>query len=298
MPAQADKEFAGIIGGRTVKDKPELDNEPKKPGFAQQILEDQKEALRVRAVQDTLGIGATSGGKPDLATQIVTKSMETTDKAVGRLQEETEKLRQELIGAQKLAQENMNALYTERLARIGEAQQRMELAAQRAAEAGAPKDAFATYKEVQSAFEGFLSNQPQPQVAPRGMSDEVAITLKKMELEQARMLLELQQSAEVSRREFDLKLKQLEVDHSYKLLEHKDKMDTRRTGIETFQDLAQSVGKAVRSERETAEVAQGVKAAITSFPCQLCGTAIPMPEDGGEIKCPKAGCGATYSITI
>lgn len=313
MPTEKDVEWLQGQGARAKDNKAESLSE-KEPSLAEEVLGLQKEAVKIAATRQALGLEVPSVRPAEsLASTIVTKSMDATDNAIRRLNEESAGLRKEILELQKQSFEHQNAFFNERMERIQDLNARVEAAAQNAQNAGAPKSAFENYKEVKAELAGVVSELVPPRTTQSGVSDEVAIALKKMEIDQQRLMEQMRQDSVRQDRQFTLQLKQFDEESRRRWAEYQDTKTIRTDAMEGLQDVLGSLGKSLRVKTEDAEenshpAASGagmnsatpgetsISGSIAEFPCQFCKTKVPVEKGDTVVTCPNSECGAKYEI--
>lgn len=298
---------------------PEETNKDKKeqtpPNLADRINQRVEEAIEAKATAAAYGININEAvnKKTDegqgLATSIVTNAMQTQEKAIERMQSDAKELKEEIKEANAAAARAEYSLLNEKLDRIQDAQKKSDESAKKAAEAGAPRSSFDVYYEVKGALDKMVSdmraNQPVQAAQPSTANElSVQIELKKLELEQQRVLGEISANAKASDREFELKIRQFSADENYRKLEYEDKKNFRQQGLQGLTDIIGAFGAGIGRDmgepgQETViepQPGEGEEmgAYITSFPCSVCGEPVNVEPGSAIARC--SDCGATFSI--
>ncbi len=287
--------------------------EKKKVPFAQELIETQQEAIKTKAAAQVLGVdlGADAKKSEDsITTTIVTKAMDTQDKAIQRMESDAKELKDEVKEANQAVANMQWELLNEKLGRIEEAQKKSDESAKNAAAAGAPKDAFGYYNQVKDELGKLVQSLPQKEPAPQhggGMSDATQIRLKELELEQVRILEEIRQENQRANQEFQLKLAEFSDNKELRKMEYEDKRRFRQEGLQGLTDFATAIGASISAERgvpaETSEevarpsrVKTGKEetAYIGAFDCAECGKEVLVTAGQNIATCP--GCGAKYTV--
>lgn len=287
--------------------------ENKKVPFAQELLESQQEAIKTKATAQALGVDLggddKKGSEDNLATTIVTKAMESTEKSIDRMTKNTEKLEGEVKTANQAVAEMQWQLLSETLKRIEETQKRADESAQKAAAAGAPKDAFGYYHQVKEELQTLVKDIPQQQPQPQtgGMSESTQVRLKEIELEQMRILEEIRQENLRANQEFQLKLQEFQDNKEIRRLEYDDKRRFREDGLHGVTDIVMAISNGISAERgapadniEEPARPSRVKSdlegeeIIGSFECNECGKEVTITAGETIATCP--GCGSKYSV--
>ncbi len=283
----------------------------KKVPFADELLATQQEAIKTKAAAQVLGIeiGEKKDPGESLATSIVTKSMDIQQDAIKRMDNEAGKLREEVKEAQAAASQMQFALLNDKLGRIEEAQKKSDAAAREAAGTGAPKSAFDYYGQVKGELEKLLAGMkttPEPS-HQGGLSETTTIELKKLELEQQRVLAQIAADNARADREFNLKMAEFVDNKELKREEYKDKKMFREQGLQGVSDIVAAIGAGLRGEmggvqrevtsEETPDGRESEMGAyISQFPCTICGTPVPVEQGDTTAKCPSPECGAVFQI--
>lgn len=299
MPTKKDFEWVGSQGGRTVTNGKGENLEKEKPSLADKILAHKERMKEAELVTQASDEG--EGGKGEsLATTIVTKSIDATDKAVARLNEDTATLKKEIAEGRLEAQNNWKLFIDEKLERIKDAEAQAAKSAQKAGEAGAPPDVFAVYDKVQGELAKLLASQPPPAAeAQTGIKDETRITLARMELDQTRVLAEIQAQQQQHQQEFAIRMAEFTEESKRRWAEYNDGKRFKEQGLSGFQDLAAAIGAGIRQDQgEAAGIAEesSLEASLGSFPCQFCHTNIEVPPGTQKVVCPNEECGATFNL--
>jgi len=286
----------------------------KKPDLVTRIKEAREDALVEKAVTQVFGLDnkAEAAEKPEsLASQIVTKSMETQTTLIKQMGEDTKELKKEVDAANKSASEMQYALLSQQLTQIQTAQAKADESAKAALGAGAPKDAFGFYAQVKGELEKLTSKVTTPAaVTQTGMSDETQMRRKELELEQQRVLAQITSDNTKAQQEFSLKLAEFQDNKEIRRMEYADKKSFRTEGLQGVTDLVAAIGAGITQQggptEEDTEVAmehptkvgasKDKGAYINSFKCSLCGGEVPV-NDGQEMAtCPNPECNASFTI--
>ncbi len=291
-----------------------------KKGFAQELLETTQEAVKTKAAAQVLGIDIAPAApvskevetKEDpLATQIVTKSMETQTRLIENMEKQTFELQKEVKAANQSASEMQFALLQQQLTQIQTAQAKTDESAKAALGAGAPKSAFEHYNSVKGELQKLISDLPQQraEAAPAGMSDATTIRLKELEFEQSRALAQITADNTRAQQAFNLQLAEFSDNKELKRMEYQDKRAFRQEGLAGITDLVSAIGQGIKegggpgveTEETTAtpkKVAEGADmgAFISSFQCSVCGTEVGVKEGDETAKCPNSECNAGFTI--
>ena len=157
-------------------------------------LEDQKEN---KAPKKTIADQITEARKEaPLATQIVLKAMDMQEKATARLEAEVKEATAAAANAQyQLLEEQLN--------RIQEAQNKADEVAKEAIASRTSMDSKRMIVEGLSELAAAIGSG-LAQSGKEGMSDETQIRLKELELEQARVLAQIEAGSAREKQQFDL----------------------------------------------------------------------------------------------
>ncbi len=253
-----------------------------------------------------------SGGDSEgLATSIVKASLDNSDKFIGRMNEESERLRNDILQAQKAAQDNLNRFMDVSLARIADQQERVDKAASDAMSGGAAAGDFNKYREVKALLKEFMDEMGMGKPNPAtGMSDSVALQLKKMDHEHDLALVALQNEIAKGNRDWELRIRQMDEDIKFKREEYKDKSAWRNKATDELGDVVKSFAQSITKEREgggdviadelppngSIQSAPHVEAEVMGFLCDKCQTPIEVPEGVAEVACPNEECGMKYRM--
>lgn len=288
--------------------------EPQEKDFADELLETQKKAAKTKIVMDTIGATAKGGGKSeeDAAMKFAKEAMEMQSSTIKSLEEARKTTQEALSKAETAKNDALTALYQHQLNTIVEAEARVKAMAEKAGEGGKPSDPFAIYQEIKKHIdEAVASGRPAAtnnEGAARGVSDETMVTLKKLELDQSRILLQMQTDAEVRKKEWDLKLLEFQDGSRRQWAEYRDKKDFQRQGLEGAQDLIASISAGIAADREAsstevvktkAKAHSKSKGAQTEtshvdFECTECGEVFPIYKGQEQATCPS--CGQMFSV--
>lgn len=297
-------------GEVSTVNKPE--QEPKK-SLAQELIEDQKEAIRLKATSDALGIQLGSGVKGEekpesLQSQIVTNAMNTQNKLIEAMDAKTEKLEVKVEEANKSVAAMQFELLQDQVKQLRETQQEAIAAVKEAQAAGAPKDAFGYYSQVSSELEKLVEKIKPAKEAEgaqhTGMSEATQIKLKELELQQQQVLAQITADNTRAREQFTLQMAEFQDNKDTRKLEYQDKKKFREDGLQGFTDLAAALGAGMsqggeavgRSRRADVSEEAEAGAYVSSFKCEFCGSDVSVAEGQGVAQCSNPECGAQYTI--
>jgi hypothetical protein len=287
--------------------------------FIDKVVEARQKALALKEFEDALhggqdkGGGGGGGGGADVATAIVTASMQQQKILFDALQGQIGEANKQLLAAQAEREKANTALYNERIVILKSEQEKLEETAAAAKAAGAPKSEIEAYKEVRKAIIdeiGELAKGAPKDEGPRGMSEGTMVTLKKMEMDQARVLAEIQATNLAAQREFELRIREFDENAQRRWAEYKDSKEFREQGLSGVQDLLAAVGDGISRDRGGQPAAprpgqaaakpsgdgQELEAFIRSFPCSQCQEKVEIEPGATTAVC--QGCGTEYDIQV
>jgi len=297
-----DRDFLQNVGGRTVTDS-KADN--LKPGEADDIdqwIKDDKKALRYASFKQALGVNTTpqSSGPSDLASTIVTKSIQATDNVMKRLEDDAARLQRKTAELESRGHELTNQMYQQQLEALKEERARIREEAEKAKNTGSVSD-FDTYKKIRSEMDELMPPSPPSM----GMNADVAIRLKELELAQQRDIQRWQEERDERDRRWQLDLMRFQDETKRYWVEIENKKSFRSEGLQGFSDLASSIRAAV-SGAQNGEAPENnnnpigsneanLEASPASFPCQFCESQVTVSSpDDSQANCGK--CGAQYNL--
>ena len=264
--------------------------------FGDDLLEAQRKAAKQRVILETIGPAA--GGKTgDDALIKATKDALDIQSATMKSIDEARKTAQDAWSKAETEKNNaLSQLYQHQLDTIKEAEARVQMAAAKI-EGGQSKSAMDVFRDVKSELDKIMEELPKPPSPPQpGVSEDTQIKLKQMELDQAKVLFELQSGAEQQRKQWDLKLREFDEETKHRWAEYRDTKEFRNKGIEGFSDLITSIGASITKERTGGSEGPHLEATVSSFPCQVCGTEIEVEPGAASVNCPNTECHASYDI--
>lgn len=287
---------------------------PEEKDFADRIIEAKEKAVIAQVVGDTLNPGKGGDEKQDLATQIVTKSMDTQNKLIENMNDKAEKMEVKVEEANKSVAAMQFELLQDQMKQLRETQKEALDAVKEAQAAGAPKDAFGYYAQVQGELEKLVAKiAPAKEAAVEqkaGMSDATQIRLKELELEQNRVLATITADNTRAREQFQLQMLEFADNKEMKRMDYEDKKHFREEGLHGITDIATAISAGISGEggpgnpgettvkpkktgdREEEELG----AFIESFQCSVCGTQVPVKDGEATATCPNPECKAGYQI--
>lgn len=238
----------------------------------------------------------------NITATIVTKSMESQDKAMARYGEERAALSLEI---DKLRKENLEGQirYNDAaLARAKDIEERAKTAMDRAIAEGAPEkvvERFRGLKELVKELQGEGGARETPTIDPR-----FALDMEKLKQDHELKMEEIKAGREETNKQWDLKFEQLKEDNKLKWREYEDKKDFRKEGLGGLKEIVESAVAGFKGEKGTgiAGKKEGAReevmaATISSFLCGKCGTEVPVTDPSQPIVCPNDECKATYTLT-
>lgn len=274
-------------------------DENKEPSAVDRIIEARVKGEEAKAAIQ--GLGGTGGGE-SVQTSIVTTAMQQQKVIMDQLNQQVAEANKELLAARKEREEAQTQLYNERISILQGEKQKLDETA-KAAGPKAPKSEMEAYRdiraELQKEIDELKKNAPPPATgAGTGVSDATQITLKKLELDQAKVLEGMQADRADKQQAFDLKLREFDEDSKRRWAEYADSRAFRQQGIEGVTDLVGAIGAGITKEMPPGKGKAGaVEASISQFPCQICGTLIPVEPGETHVFCSNEECKAEYDIT-
>ena len=284
-----------------------------KPDFADRIIEAKEKAVIAQVVGNTLNPGGDGGSqKEDLATQIVTKSMDTQNKLIENMDKKTERMETKVEEANKSVASMQFELLQDQMSQLKETQKEAITAVKEAQAAGAPKDAFGYYTQVSGELEKLVRKVAPAQKAETeqkpGMSDTTQIRLKELELQQQQVLAQITADNTRAHEQFQLQMLEFKDNKEVRHMEYEDKRNFRQEGMQGVTDLVNAIGAGVSEKggpgsdtkvtKKPGQQSQGEEAEagayVSSFKCGVCSAEVPVEEGQTVAKCPD--CGAGFSI--
>ena len=289
-----------------------------KKSLAQELIEDQKEAIRLKATSAALGIplgsGEEGGGQqPSIQSQIVTNAMNAQNKLIENMDAKTEKMEAKVEEANESVSTMRFALLQDQMVQLKETQKEAIAAVKEAQAAGAPKDAFGYYSQVSGELAKLVEKiKPAKEAATAtsqqpAMSEATQVRLKELELKQQQVLAQITADNTRAREQFQLQMLEFTDNKEIRHLEYQDKTRFRQEGIQGVNDLVAALGAGVSQKggpgsnpgsTVNEQASEGKEAEadayISSFKCGVCAADIPVESGQTVVKCP--GCGAGFSI--
>lgn len=290
-------------------------SKPEEKTYLQKVTEAREKAAEMDMINQVMGIQqGKGGGGADVQTAIVTAAQGQQKILFDALQQQIGEANKQLTEARTEREKAQTELYNERIITLKAEKEKLDDAAEAAKGAGAPRSELTIYKDVRKELQEEIDElaKKAPKVeGTQGMSAETMITLKKLELDQGKVLAEVQANAQAQQNAFLLKMKEFDEDAKRRWAEYRDSREFRQQGMDGFQDLVHAVGEGIAKDKEAGGVGAETKitgkgkkpapaeeetheAFITSFPCSQCEEKVPVDQEKGKGVCP--GCGAEYEI--
>lgn len=294
MPTKKQSDWLQSQGGRTVKDNKGANMGEEKPSLADKLMKKKEEAIELQMTAQALGGGNVEADESEtlkLAKEVMQIQRETV-KSVDDARKRTEEA---LAKAETAKNEAQTALYTHQLDAIKDAEARVKVASEAKPTPG--KSELEIFRKVRDEMQELMPEKPEA-ATPPGISEATQLKITQLQLEQQRVLAQMQADRERQNREFDLKLAEFNENSRQRWAEYNDNKALREQGLSGLQDIAASIGAAVKGESGGVEETEGehVEASISSFPCQFCQTPVPVHPGDTKVKCPNEECGAQYDI--
>lgn len=306
MVSQKDVDFLTKVGGRTVGDEKDK-NLSTQPGVGEHLLKIQRQAEEQKTEQEivkkTFGIGGQSGEGTSLPAIIVTKAMDSHEKAVERAEAATTGLKDEIKTAQGDAAQAKEALVQVQIDQIGKMITTMNDTLKEIKAGAAPKSVPQIINDAKELMATLQPTSTQPTL-PTGDS-RLTLDLQTMrqthEIAMKQLDIQLQQMSQA----FQLSIAEFNENTSQRWAEYKDSKEFRAKGMEGFSDLIASVGSSITKERTGGSISKErtggseephLEASMSLFPCQACGTPIEIKPGATKIKCSNEDCGAEFDI--
>ena len=287
--------------------------EEKKKTVAERITAVEEDAMVLEATKKAHGGGEGGGGPVEsLATQIVTKSMDTQTKLIETMGTNTKELEKKVDAANESAATMQFQLLQQQMGQLQQAQKKTDDSAKEALGAGAPKSAFEHYNSVKGELEKLVSAVKAAEPAPQpqqGMSDSTQIRLKELEMDQQRVLAQITADNTRAQNAFNLKLAEFQDNKEIRRMEYQDKKGFRTEGMQGVTDLVAALGAGLekngrpvnQGDTGTSEKVAGSEEAemgayISSFKCAVCGEDVPVQAGKGTAICPNPECNAGFTI--
>ena len=307
MANQADLDFAGKIGGRTVQDNRDrsLANQPE--SLAARIKRVQEDAIEAKAVAQAFGLNEVkvepASNKDDKeAPSVVNAALSQMNNMIKETSEMAKDKGTELKEARKDADEARSNLFTTQLQVIQQMQGSLLESQKRMSEQNSPEAAIAIVEKWESIFNKF---RPQvttdnPIATAKISSDQTTITLEKMRQEHDLEMEKIKAAREEVNNRFQLQMLQFQDESRRKYKEYEDGVKFRNNAYNGFSDLAASIAAGIDKERGgQSAVGEGIiEAAMSGFSCKNCGTHIDIPDGVSKVKCANSECGAEYKIEV
>ena len=311
MVSQTDKEFLANIGGRTVDGQKQPDLGEKTPSLADKLLTAQEKAAEAAITMKTLGIGTGGEVAPahapteSIDTKIIKDTLSMQKDALKSMADARKLTEESLHKAETAKNEALAKLYSHQLDTIRDAEARARAIIEQSQGITPPKNPFDTYREIKAIVDELKEDVPKP--TPSGVSDEVQIRLKQMELDYQRQLAQMQAENMRLQREWEIRMLEFKENQDQRKIEYQDKKRFREEGLASLQDLISSIGSGITKERGgnspiATQATQGeelpIQTKVTKFPCQFCQSPITVATGATHVVCPNEKCAAEFDIDL
>jgi hypothetical protein len=288
------------------------------PGVADEINRSVEKVLITKATANALGIdlGGNSSNQDrgeSLAATIVTGAMNNQTKLLDELNTLNKEMKTEVKEANNAAGTANMALLNMIMENIKESQRKLDEKANAAASAGAPPSSFDSYRQVKAELASLVEDigvRQAPAPSSQGSADlYLQIELKKLELENQRILSTIQAENMRADRAFQLQLAEFNENKKIRERDFEEKKNFRAEGLQGLGDILGAIGAGIHRDmggavpfaehpQRVAEniVPPGGSNIVGEFQCEICGDTVTIQPGATSARCPNPNCGASYNL--